>query len=281
MLSILKNDTSYFDIIINDDCSTDNSVSIIEDFFKAHKEKTKLWQLNLNKVNLGINASIKNLLETNKNDWVKWLAGDDELESGSLLEYYRLASMNSSQSNIILSDMNLIDKDSVKIGKRKSLDSYFYENKWLKTANFYINTINAPTVMIGRKPALKALDETIAKNAEDWPVLRFCISRNFVFKICKKPLIKYRLHRDSLSSSYNFGNLLIKNKNSIVDQVEILLNENKFLSNSLSVQFGIYIQLKILKNDSLLKQFVLKALKLLNIQFCIYRFLMLVNGIRK
>jgi len=177
--------------------------------------------------------------------------------------------------------MNLIDKDSVKIGKRKSLDSYFYENRWLKTANFYVNTINAPTVMIGRKPALKALDETIAKNAEDWPVLRFCVSRNFVFKICKKPLVKYRLHEDSLSSSYNFSALLIKNKNRIIDQVELLLNENKFLSDSLNVQFGIYIQLKILKTDIHLKQLVFKALKLLNIQFCIFRLLMLINAIRK
>ena len=94
--------------------------------------------------------------------------------------------------------MSLINEDSEFISKKKSLDPYFYENNLLKTTNFYLNTINAPTVMIGRKNLLLALDKTKVKNLEDWPILRFCVSRNFVFNICNKSLIKYRLHQNSL-----------------------------------------------------------------------------------
>ena len=281
LLSILENDTEFFDIIINDDCSTDNSVPVIERFINAHKAKTEQWALNINNVNVGINASYKNVLATCKNSWVKYLAGDDELESGALAEYYQLAAMNNPQSSIILSDMNLIDKDSEFIDKRKSLSPYFYENNWLKTANLYINTINAPTVMIGRESLLSALDDTKVKNAEDWPVLRFCISRNLDFKVCRKPLIKYRLHQSSLSSSYNSSTKTKKSINRISDQVEMLLNENRGLTDIWSARIGIYIQLKILKTDSNLERLALKALKLVNIQFCVFRVLALIDAMRK
>jgi glycosyltransferase involved in cell wall biosynthesis len=281
LLSILENNTKYFDVVINNDCSTDNSQLVIERFIKKHKEQTKQWQLNVNKVNVGINTSIKNVLVACKNNWVKYIAGDDEFEPGALAEYYQLAIMNNPQSSIVLSDMNLIDKDSEFIAKRKSLSPYFYESNWLKTANLYINTINAPTVMIGRESLLLALDETKAKNAEDWPVLRFCISRNFDFKVCRKPLIKYRLHQGSLSSSYNSSTKTKKSVNKISDQVEILLNENKFLADFLSARIGIYIQLKILKTDKDLNRLALKALKLVNIQYVIFRTLALIDATRK
>jgi hypothetical protein len=176
--------------------------------------------------------------------------------------------------------MNLIDKDSEFIGNRKSLSPYFYENNWLKTTNLYINTINAPTVMIGRENLLSALDETKVKNAEDWPILRFCIWKNIGFKVCKKPLIKYRLHKSSLSSSYNSSIKTKNNINKIIGQVEILLNENSVLSDLWSVRIGIYIQLKILKSDSDLERMTLKALKLVNIQFCIFRILALIDSMR-
>lgn len=281
LLSILNNNTTLFDVVINDDNSTDSSVYIIEKFLKEYKEKTKKWRLNLNKVNLGINSSIKNILEKDKNDWVKMLAGDDEFEQGSLDEYYRLAGVNNPYSSIVLSDMSLINEDSEFISKRKSLDPYFYENNLLKTANFYLNTINAPTVMIGRKNLLLALEKSKVKNLEDWPILRFCVSRNFVFNICKKSLIKYRLHQNSLSSSYNSSAFSLKHKDKISDQVEILLNENKLMSKSFFVQFGIYLQLKILKTDSPLMQLFYKVLKLFNLQFCIFRLLSLLNVMRK
>ena len=281
LLSILNNNTRHFDVVINDDNSIDSSVYIIEKFLKDYKEKTKKWRLNLNKVNLGINSSIKNIIEKDKNDWVKILAGDDEFEQGSLNEYYRLAGVSNPFSSIVLSDMSLINEDSEFISKRKSLDPYFYENNLLKTTNFYLNTINAPTVMIGRKNLLLALDKTKVKNLEDWPILRFCVSRNFVFNICNKSLIKYRLHQNSLSSSYNSSAFSLKHKDKIRDQVEILLNENKLMSKSFFVQFGIYLQLKILKTDSFLMQLFYKVLKLFNLQFCIFRLLSLLNVMRK
>ena len=203
LLSILKNDTTHFDVVINDDCSTDNSVTVIENFLEQNKGKTKHWNFNINESNLGINESIKNILKIHKNEWVKWLAGDDEFELDSLSKYFNLANTNNPKTSIILSDMSLIDEGSKFIGERKSLSPFFYENKWLKTANLYINTINAPSVMAGRENILSALEETNAKNAEDWPILRFFVSGNFNFKIFKSSLVKYRLHASSLSSSYN------------------------------------------------------------------------------
>ena len=85
LLSILENNTKYFDVVINNDCSTDNSQLVIERFLEKHEEQTKQWHVNVNAVNIGINASIKNILGTYKNEWVKYIAGDDEFEPGSYL----------------------------------------------------------------------------------------------------------------------------------------------------------------------------------------------------
>lgn len=281
LLSILENNTENFDVIINDDCSTDNSVSVIKQFLLSNNSITKQWRLNLNKSNLGINASIKNILSVNKNSWVKYIAGDDEFELDSLLEYYQIASKNNPNNCIAIAGMNFINEYSKNIGKRSSLSSYFYENDWLKTTNLYINTINAPSVMIGREPLLAALDETKVKNVEDWPLLRFCISRNFNFKVHKDPLIKYRFHKNSLSSQFNDA---IETKNHvkrISNEVEILLNENILLSDSRIVQLGIYIQIKCLKADNIVERFFYKTLKLINIQFVMFRILALIDSWKK
>ena len=281
LLSILENDTKSFDIIINDDYSTDNSVYVIKRFLSEHKAETKKWALNVNKVNLGINRSIKNILATYKNNWVKYIAGDDEFESGSLAKYYQLATINNYVSSIILSDMNVIDSDSKFISKRKSLSPFLYQNSWLKSTNLYINTINAPTVMIGRESLLSALDQTKVKNAEDWPVLRFCISRNFAFKVYRKPLIKYRIHHRSLSSSYNLPTDTKKKVNKIRDQVEILLRENALESSRLSVKLGVYIQIRQLNARSRLERNFFKILKLANPQFCFFKAMSMMSMIKK
>ena len=281
LLSILENDTEYFDVVINDDCSTDNSLLVVEQFLKEHKGRTKQWRVHVNSVNIGINSSIKNILETCKNEWVKYIAGDDEFAPGSLAEYWKLAHTNNARSGIVLSGMILIDKESEIIGKRKSLSNFFYENDWLKTTNFYINTINAPTVMIGRENLLSALYGTKVKNAEDWAVLRFCISNKIDFIVCNELLIRYRLHASSLSASYHGKKISGGVKNIISDQVEVLLRENAMESSSWAVRLGIYLQIRQLNARSELERNFFKVLKLANPQFCIFKALEMISRLEK
>ena len=50
---------------------------------------------------------------------VKYIAGDDEFEPGSLAEYRKLAHTNNARSGIVLSGMVLIDKD-LKLSAREN-----------------------------------------------------------------------------------------------------------------------------------------------------------------
>ena len=275
--SILKNDTQNYDVIINDDCSTDASLSVAERFLSSNADLTCRWRIRRSTKNLGINASLYNVLQESKNNWIKYMAADDELEPGSLEIYRKLAYQNSPDSCIILSHMNVIDINSRYVGRRKSLSSYFYENSFLKPANFYINTINAPTVMIGRDSLSSALRTTTAKNAEDWPVLRFCILRNFKFVVCSSPLVKYRIHHASLSSAYNFSGVA----NQISDQVEILLKENRSMTKNIFSKIGICLQLKTLYAEDGTEVLFWKMLKLLNLQFFIFKVFAVIDGLSR
>ena len=271
--SILDNDYSNFDVIVNDDCSEDNSVEVIKKFFNFHASQTKNWKLNVNSENLGINASIKNILNSYENEWVKYIAGDDEFEHGSLEEYARLAHNNDPRNTIVLSDMKLIDEVSNHLGEKYSLSSLFYENNWLKTANLYVNSINAPTVLVGRATLINALNNTSARNAEDWPILRHCVLNNMSFKICQKQLVRYRISKTSLSSFYHYKSYFSISENKIQNQVEILLKENHLLTSNWMVRFGVFLQLKQLTSSSPLSFNFIRLLKLLNPQFFLFKLL--------
>ena len=84
MQSIIDGFSNDVQVIINDDNSTDKSLSIIKKFIFEKDLQKKNWMVNENKKNIGINASIQNALLLTKSNWVKLIAGDDEFEKNSI-----------------------------------------------------------------------------------------------------------------------------------------------------------------------------------------------------
>lgn len=64
------------EVIIADDCSTDNTQNIILEYVEKHHLKSS-WQLIFNKENLGINLNLKNAIKSTNASIIIPMAGDD------------------------------------------------------------------------------------------------------------------------------------------------------------------------------------------------------------
>ncbi len=69
--SVLNQTYSDWELVIVDDCSTDNSVEVIKSF---NDERIKLF---INEKNLGLKGTVKRGIEEAKGDWIVFLESDD------------------------------------------------------------------------------------------------------------------------------------------------------------------------------------------------------------
>lgn len=75
--SVYNQDYSNYEIIISDDASNDNTISVIQNFINNHNTKSKQVVFNKNKVNLGIVGNFTKALSMAKGEWIIGMGGDD------------------------------------------------------------------------------------------------------------------------------------------------------------------------------------------------------------
>ena len=85
--SILRQKEYVYEIIIGDDCSTDNNWEVINHYAKQYSDLVKPIR---NKQNLGIFGNMENLYDKPTGDIVFWLSGDDEFCDGLFFEAIKL-----------------------------------------------------------------------------------------------------------------------------------------------------------------------------------------------
>ena len=121
-LSRLCDQTLQFrEIIIIDDCSSDNSVRIINKFRKQYKH-IKFYQ---NKKNLGLVTNQKKLLKMAKSKYIYWASTDDYVEK-NFLEYSYSALIRYPQASLIFSYSCFIRKNKLTLIKRPKVKKVEY-----------------------------------------------------------------------------------------------------------------------------------------------------------
>lgn len=276
--SIIKNDQTEFDVLIHDDCSSDNSSEIVQQFIESHIDETTRWTVLDSSPNVGVNAGIIKCIKGLDYEWIKLLAADDELSQNALAEY-RLASKSvSAESAILSSGVVNIDRASNITGYSKAPSKLLFSNHFVRHINLYINPLLAPTVMIGRLALLHALNTTAARNVEDWPILRYGILNDFDFVIISGYLVRYRTHDMSLSDSYKKSNTSFGKNNPIKGDVELVLIENHCLAPGIFSKLGTFTQLKQLRSENRFECIIFRILKAINPQYLIYRVIAFFNG---
>ena len=236
--SVLKQSLRPEEIIIVDDCSTDNSREIIKGFTSRYPE---LITPIFNKQNLGITKTRNIALKNCNGNIITFLDGDDIFYSNKLLsEYEKLISNR--QISVIYSNFNYISKNGDTIGK-------FSENSDIPAENnIFINTFmrdynvsstnNYIYEMFYKATADKVglYDENI-KLWEDWDY-RIRMSKIFQYGYCPEVNSAYRKLESGLHNSDSVlhyrEQIKIYNKNKPLIQdleaVEKLLIKNRIYS---------------------------------------------------
>lgn len=89
--SLLRQDFKDFEIVAVDDCSSDDSGKVLEDFCKENGVSLNLIRHERNR---GVAAARNTALDAATGDYICWLDADDALAEGALAEWVRTAEEN-------------------------------------------------------------------------------------------------------------------------------------------------------------------------------------------
>ena len=122
--SVLNQTYNNIEILIADDCSTDNSVEVIINWLKQHPQITFI----INTTNKGNTKTFNQLLKLSKGDYILDLATDDVLEKDCIeKQIHQFKNSKSDNLGIVYGNIELIDENN------KHLDYYYKVDESLKT----------------------------------------------------------------------------------------------------------------------------------------------------
>lgn len=199
--SVLNQTFKNIEIIILDDCSTDNSRNIIEKF----KQNELVTNIIYNEVNSGSTfLQWKKGIEIAKGEFI-WIAESDDWSEPTFLEnlVFDLDS-NSKVSLGFVQTICLNQDDSIRfITKSNNLSEIQDGNDFIKKNMVYTNSIvNASMVLFRRETALNISNEYMDfKYCGDW-LFWINIAKNNKIYISGKVLNYYRKHDKDVSGKF-------------------------------------------------------------------------------
>lgn len=243
--SVIKQEYSNIELLIVDDCSSDNSVGVIENWLTNQSKITFLK----NSKNLGNTKTFNNALQLAKGDYILDLAADDRLLPNCISTQIKtFQNSKYSKLGIVYANFNLINED----GSFKSV--YYNENENPRSGNVY-------EMVIGRKVKLGSIaalyktevlrkiggyDETLAyEDLDAW----VRISRHYDVEYIAIPLAEKRELDSSLSAQFSHKSnpktkLLHKSTLEIFNKILVLnksKRENKIVINRMQFELRKFI----------------------------------------
>ena len=132
--SVLDQTLQPYEILISDDCSTDGTIKILEDFELKYPDLIKVY---FQQVRLGITKNKNFIISKVGGDYITWLDGDDLFHPHKLEKEMECLKAFSS-AKIVFSDVDCINDKGEFLHK-------WYERKMVERA--FEKDINAPTLL--------------------------------------------------------------------------------------------------------------------------------------
>jgi len=194
--SILTQNYKNIKLVVIDDCSTDNSVEIIDRLAKKHN-----FQFIRNSENLGLNKSLQKALDMISSDYVSFLASDDLIVPTKIseqIEYLLAKSIDA----VYATGYQLFDDGRTKVINLDHIEKKFQRNKILDYV--YITDSSGPLLQSGlfKMNIIKELVKVRDKfKSDDW-ALMIKILEFAKVDFINKPLFYYRQHSDNSHNKY-------------------------------------------------------------------------------
>ena len=234
--SLLKQTNPNWELIIVDDCSTDNNVNEIKKF------KDKRIKLFKNPFNMGMNSAINHVFKYTKGQYICFCGTDDMLKSDYVDNVIK-SFQDNPDKDVLYFDLQLIDENNDLIKNDVWKNEYSSRFEALKHLFMTRNCLLSPGVAIRKETLNKIMPLTIPLSQYQDYKIHVDLLINSDFMISDKKLVLYR--KPSKKSGVSFLN---KNTSVLYN-----LEENLLMDSFLQIK-----DVKILKNifgEDLLKQF--------------------------
>ena len=222
LLESIANQTHQVDeIIVCDDCSTDNTIKILE-VFKL-KYPYLYIRIIVNRYQLGVTKNFSKAIKLSESELI-FLADQDDIWHNDKVQIMLHAYINGNSSYII-SDMNILNMagDLEKFTWVEFLQNNYGVNK--------SHVMNGCAVAATKKFFSSCLPVPYGKAHDVW--FAYCAKRLRTRVFLDKPLINYRVHTQGITSGKILEELNLSKKNinlQINNNLKTLINvENKLM----------------------------------------------------
>lgn len=195
------------ELIISDDCSTDNTVELCQEWVEQNNDRFVRTQIITSEMNTGISANLNRAEAACQGEWVKGIAGDDVLMPSCIdecLDYVtqhpkitylfgRIEAFGASEERNKYFTENIFDYSFFNMDVKGQLQRLVFDS----------NCVPAVTCFYNRKKSIELgikNDERIPL-LEDWPKWINILEKKVKLEFMNKIVVKYRIHKKSLSTN--------------------------------------------------------------------------------
>jgi GDP-L-fucose synthase len=189
--SILNQTFEDFEFIIIDDCSTDSTWEILQEY--ADKDN-RIFCLK-NEENLGIAGNLNKCLEFCKGDFIARMDSDDWSYPDRFEKQLKFLESNP-EVGIVGGSIEVTDSNLSEI---KFIRKYFEDDVKLKQHLFIQSPFAHPCIMFRKEVFKGQFYNKILSPTEDYDIY-FRIGKNYKFANLEDVLLKYRLHSEQSST---------------------------------------------------------------------------------
>lgn len=193
------------ELIISDDCSTDNTVQKCQEWIEKNKSRFVRTCIIESPVNTGVSANLNRAFLKSKGNCIKSIAGDDLLLP-ECINKYMVYAMSHPDFLLCFAKMKIESDDKERTEEINSIFNYSIFDLSVKEQYhrlvYYGNTVPAVTCFINlyKWQSLGIeFDERIPM-IEDWPMWIYLTRKGIRLESINDYTVKYRIHNDALTS---------------------------------------------------------------------------------
>lgn len=192
------------ELIVSDDCSTDNTVQLCKDWVSRNEGRFVRAIVLESPINTGVSGNGNRARRACKGEWVKGIAGDDLLTPDCVMSFIDYAVSTSSYFVFCRIDTFGGDEDTVRIYNNQVFDYSFFEHEASEQNRILIiegNHIPAPGFFynLSLLNAIGVYNDEEIPMMEDWPKWINITNAGYKLSFIDRSLVKYRLSDSSVS----------------------------------------------------------------------------------
>lgn len=193
------------ELIISDDCSTDNTLEVCEQWLKENSSYFKRVKLVTTLKNTGVAGNINRGVLEAQGEWIKLLSGDDQFFPNTITEYVNFIH-NHPNFSVVEAMMDIYGVNKEKVKQRQLVYDGIYSQLRRKKNQYKRCLINCffpgPTIFF-KKEIFKEIggyDERY-QFCEEYPFSLYVLKKIPYIPLIEKKLVRYCVSDSSISHS--------------------------------------------------------------------------------